>query len=434
MMDGTDGDVSMQLRRKSKSLLAAAMGFMLASTALAGCGGRDGATEIHFTFSKREAIPFMKEVIADYHASQDDVRVVLDTSGVDPVSASFVRGNPPDLMLANYNMEVSRFVDRCTVSDLSDMDIADEINPELQPLMDQYGVCEGQTSALPYSIMAAGVIYNKAIFDEYGLEVPQTWDELIDVCDKLKAAGVDPFYATLASVDNWTIGQGWFDYSVGGSIDVLQFFDDLEAEGADVNADSNVSFQKDFADPVKKMRLLVDNYTNSDRLNRTYGDGNTAFANGKAAMILQGPWAFSEIAKTNADLDLGTFPLPMTDDPADLKVRTNVDLAAMIPNEATHPEEARDFLEYLYQPEVIAAYNESQLGINPTVDGEQTDDPRIQGALEYYNNAQFYQGPSVLVPKTIQVFNYNQSMLIDDDPTAPLVTMDEDWSRLAQRR
>ena len=106
----------------------------------------------------------------------------------------------------------------------------------------------------------------------------------------------------------------------------------------------------------------------------------------------------------------------------------------MIPNEATHPEEARDFLEYLYQPEVIAAYNESQLGINPTVDGEQTDDPRIQGALEYYNNAQFYQGPSVLVPKTIPVFNYNQSMLIDDDPTAPLVTMDEDWSRLAQRR
>lgn len=376
----------------------------------------------------------MREVIADYEASQDDVRVVLDTSGVDPVSASFVRGNPPDLMLANYNYEVARFVQRCTVSDLSDLDAASEVNPDLQPLLDQYGVCEGQTSALPYSIMAAGVIYNKDIFDEYGLEVPQTWDELIEVCEALQAEGVDPFYATLASVDNWTIAQGWFDYSVGGSIDVLQFYEDLEAEGTDVGADSDVSFQKDFAEPVEKMRYLVDNYTNSDRLNRTYGDGNTAFANGKAAMILQGPWAFSEIAKSNADANLGTFPLPMTDDPADLKVRVNVDLALMIPNEAAHPEEAKEFLEYLYQPDVIAAYNESQLGVNPTIDGEQTDDSRIAGALEYYNAAQFYQGPSVLIPKTIPTFNYTQSMLIDSDPTTPLVTMDEDWARLAERR
>ena len=48
-------------------------------------------------------------------------------------------------------------------------------------------------------------------------------------------------------------------------------------------------------------------------------------------MYLQGPWAFGEIAKTDPDLDLGTFPLPMTDDPADLKVRVNIDLALWIP-------------------------------------------------------------------------------------------------------
>ena len=50
-------------------------------------------------------------------------------------------------------------------------------------------------------------------------------------------------------------------------------------------------------------------------------------------MYLQGPWALAETAKTDPDLDLGTFPLPMTDDPADLKVRVNTDRAAMIPEE-----------------------------------------------------------------------------------------------------
>jgi len=407
---------------------------LLASSVLAGCGSDSGAQVIRFTLNKREAIPYMREVIADYEASQDDVRVVLDTSGVDPVSASFVRGNPPDLMMANYNMEVSRFVERCTVSDLSGLDAASQYNPDLQPLLDQYGVCEGQTSAIPYSIMAAGIIYNKDIFEEYGLEVPETWDELIEVCETLQAEGITPIYLTGASADNWTIGQGPFDYAVGGSIDVLQFFEDLEAEGTDVGADSKVSFQKDFAEPVEKMRLLADEYSNQDSLNRSYGDGNTAFANGEAAMYMQGPWAFSEIAKTDPDLNLGTFPLPMTNDPADLKVRVNVDLALMIPNEAANPEAAKEFLEFLYQPDVIAAYNESQLGINPLTGGEQTDDPRIQGALKYYNEAQFYQGPSVLVPKTIPVFNYNQSMLINSDPTASLKTMDEDWVRLAERR
>ena len=422
------------MRGRRRSLLAAGLSLLLASSVLAGCGSDSGAQVIRFTLNKREAIPYMREVIADYEASQDDVRVVLDTSGVDPVSASFVRGNPPDLMMANYNLEVSRFVERCTVSDLSDLDAASQYNPDLQPLLDQYGVCEGQTSAIPYSIMAAGIIYNKDIFEEYGLEVPETWDELIEVCEALQAEGITPIYLTGASADNWTIGQGPFDYAVGGSIDVLQFFEDLEAEGTDVGADSKVSFQKDFAEPVEKMRLLADEYSNQDSLNRSYGDGNTAFANGEAAMYMQGPWAFSEIAKTDPDLNLGTFPLPMTNDPADLKVRVNVDLALMIPNEAANPEAAKEFLEFLYQPDVIAAYNESQLGINPTIDGEQTDDPRVQGALAYYNEAQFYQGPSVLVPKTIPVFNYNQSMLISSDPTASLKTMDEDWARLAERR
>ena len=34
--------------------------------------------------------------------------------------------------------------------------------------------------------------YNKAIFDKYGLEVPTTYDEYVQVCDTLKENGVTP--------------------------------------------------------------------------------------------------------------------------------------------------------------------------------------------------------------------------------------------------
>ncbi|WP_373426640.1 ABC transporter substrate-binding protein [Microbacterium sp. SORGH_AS_0969] len=422
--------VSTKTRAGRRWVAATAVG-VLGAAMLAGCSA-DGRETIRFTFSKREALSFMNDVVAEYNASQDRVRVEMDSSGVDVVSASFVRGNPPDIMLANYNYETARFVQRCALSDLSGTTAASTVRDDLQPLMDQYGSCEGRTSALPYSVMAASVIYNKQIFDQYGLEVPTTWDELLQVSETLKANGVTPFYGTFK--DDWTVGQGWYDYSVGGSLDVIDFFDALAAEGDEVGPQSAVSFAKDFSEPMDRMLELARNYTNPDAESRAYGDGNLAFAQGQAAMYLQGPWALGEIAKTSPDLPVGTFPLPMTDDPADLKVRVNMDLAAIIPEASRHKDAARDFLEYLYQPGVIETYNESQLGFAPTKDAPSPSDPRVAGMVPYYDEGRIYQGASVLVPKTIPVFNYAQAMLFGASPQATLNTLDQDWSRLAFRQ
>ena len=398
---------------------------VLGAAMLAGCSA-DGRETIRFTFSKREALAFMTQVVADYNASQDKVRVEMDASGVDVVSASFVRGNPPDIMLANYNYEVARFVQRCALTDLSGTAAATTVREDLQPLMDQYGVCPGRTSALPYSVMAASVIYNEQIFDQLGLEVPTTWDELVQTAETLKANGIAPFYGTFK--DDWTVGQGWYDYAVGGSVDVIDFFDSLAAEGDRVGPDSAVSFQKDFAGAMDRMTELATNYTNPDADSRAYGDGNLAFAQGQA------PWALGEIAKSAPDLPVGTFPLPMTDDPADLKVRVNMDLAAIIPEGSRHQDAARDFLEYLYQPQIIEAYNESQLGFAPTKDAPAPSDPRVAGMIPYYDEGRIYQGASVLVPKTIPTFNYAQAMILGASPEATLRTMDQDWARLAFRQ
>ncbi len=418
----------------TRTVRTAALGLALCLPAglLSGCAGDSGRETIRFTFSKREAIPFMTKLVADYNASQNQARVVLDTSGVDVVSASFVRGNPPDIALANYNMETSRFVQRGALSDLSGTDAATSVREDLHPLMEQYGSYPGRTSALPYSIMASSVIYNKEIFAAHGIEVPKTWSGLIAACEALKAAGVTPFYATWK--DDWTIGQGWFDYSAGGQIDTINFFKKLTEEGTGVGPDSAASFQKDFDQPVAKMLKLAKTYVNKDAASRAYADGNLAFAQGKAAMYLQGPWAFSEIAKTAPDLKLGTFPLPMTDNPEDLKVRVNVDLAAWIPEGSKHKEAARKFLEYLYRPEVIGAYNKSQLGFTPTKDAAGTTDPRIDGMAGYYEKGRVYQGPSVLVPKTIPIFNYTQAVVFGADPASTLRTLDADWARLAFRQ
>ena len=243
---------------------------------------------------------------------------------------------------------------------------------------------------------------------------------------------IAPFYATFA--DPWTANQGWLDYSVGGSgLDILAFYEEMYKEGTNVGPNSSVSFQKDFLEPVEKMQLLAANYTQADANARTYDFGNVAFANGGGAMYMQGPWAISEIGRINADTQVGSFPLPMTNDPNDLKVRVNMDLVNMIPKDAKNPDGARAFMEYLYQPEIIQAYNNALLGFVPTTGAADPDDPRIEGMIQYYNDGAVYQGPSVLNPKAIPTENFAQSLVLGANASIILATMDADWARLAYR-
>ncbi|WP_438353732.1 ABC transporter substrate-binding protein [Microbacterium sp. CJ88] len=415
--------------RRLRRLLSVLLAAVAVCGALTACSA-SGPEPVRFYLSKPEAIPYFRDLIATFNASQTKVQVVLDSSS--SLQAGFLRGNPPDLGMLNYNMEMARFMERGALSDLGDMPEAQRILPSVQKLVDQYATYPGRTSVLPYSVQAASVIYNKKVFAVAGVQVPQTWDELIAVCDTLKAAGVTPFYATFK--DPWTVAQGWFDYTVGGSVDVATFFDEMAREGTAVGPDSTASFQNGFVEPIDRMLQLSKNYTNADADSRGYGDGNLAFGQGKAAMYLQGPWAFSEIDKTDPNLDLGTFPLPMTGSADDLKVRVNLDLAAWIPEASKHKAAAREFLTYLFQKNVMDDYNAAFLGYGTTTDSAPVTDPRILGMKKYFDEAKFYQGPSKSIPLTIPTENYMQGIVTGSNPTGTLQTMDADWARLALRQ
>ncbi len=385
---------------------------------------------MQFHLSKPEAIPYFRDLVATFNGSQQDVEVILNTSS--NLQAGFLRGNPPDLGLLNYNMEMARFMARGALSDLKDMPEAGRILPEVQQLVNQLAAYPGRTSVLPYSVMAASVIYNKQVFADNDVEVPETWDDFIAACDTFTAAGVAPIYSTFK--DAWTVSQGLFDYTVGGMVDVADFYTQLREEGTNVGPSSKVSFAKTLAEPVSRMEMLAEKYTNKDAASRGYGDGNLAFSKGEGAMYFQGPWAFGEIAKSGPDLDLGTFPLPMTDDPGSRRVRVNIDLAAWIPEDSTHKEAARTFLSYLFRPEVMNDYNAAQLGYGTTTDSAPVTDPRILGMKPYFDEARFYQGASQAIPLTIPTENYLQGIVTGAAVEPTLRTLDADWARLALRQ
>ena len=412
----------------SRRTFLAVAGGAAAAFGLAGCAQAGAAPTITFHQSKPEAVPYFRQLAADFTASQDKYRILHDMAT--NLSASFVRSSPPDLGCLNYNLEMARFMERGALSDLSDLPEAAAVREDVLDLTNWYPGYPGRTSVIPYSVTAASVIYNRRIFADNGLAVPTTWDELIQVCEALLAAGITPIYGTFR--DPWTIAQGLFDYTVGGMVDVRGFYKAMHETGENVGPDSEVSFQKTMLEPVTRMVQLT-KYINPDAASRGYGDGNTAMAQGQAAMYFQGPWAFGEIEKAGTDVDLGTFPLPMTDDPEDLKVRVNIDLSLWVPEIADGQEGARAFLQYLLQPEIQNTYNADFLGFGTAKDAPAVTDPRIVEMQKYYDEGRFYMGASQFIPNSIPAANYFQSIIGGADAEATLRRMDADWARLAFR-
>ena len=396
-----------------------------------GCSSSSGRTSIVLEETKPEVIPYFDNLVAKFNASQKSISVTHDSTS--SLIAEFVRGNPPDIDCDNYNLTTSIFVARGVLANLADLPQAKTIEPNIQALVTQYASYKGETSVLPYSVAAEGVIYNPDLFDKVGVSaVPTTWSEFLAVCEKFKSANITPIYQTYG--DTWTTQQGLFDYTVGGMIDVDAFYRGLNAAGTNLGPNSPVSFEKDFTAPCQKMLSLAP-YFNDNAISKHYADGNTAFAAGQAGMYMQGPWAVGQVLQINPKLKMGTFPLPATDDPAQTKCRANLDLAIWLPRSqgAAQRAAAIQFLGYLMQPSVVNAYNQANLAFSPLKNAPPQQSPLISGLQKYVSSGAFYQGAGTYVPLTIPVGNFIQEMMLTGNVSGFTSSMDGAFKRLAIR-
>ncbi len=399
---------------------------------VAGCSsGGGGRTSIVFEETKPEVVPYFNALVAKFNASQSSVTVTHDFTS--SLIAEFVRGNPPAIDCDNYNLTTSIFVARGVLADLASLPQAQTINPNIQALVTQYASFHGETSILPYSVAAEGVIYNKDLFEKVGVSsVPTTRTEFLSVCEKFKSAGITPIYQTYG--DTWTIQQGLFDYTVGGMLDVASFHKQLNAAGTNLGPNSAVSYEKDFTVPCKQMLSLAP-YFNDNPIAKHYADGNLAFANGQAGMYMQGPWAVGQILAVNPKLKMGTFALPATDDASQTKCRVNLDLAVWLPRSQPSAQRtaAIQFLDYLMQPSILNAYNQANLAFSPLKNAPPQKSPIVSGLQQYVSSGRFYQGPGTYVPLTIPVGNFIQEMMLTGNVSGFTSSMDGAFKRLAVR-
>jgi raffinose/stachyose/melibiose transport system substrate-binding protein len=399
---------------------------------VAGCSSSSGGrTRIRLEETKPEVIPYFNNLVAKFNASQKSISVTHDSAS--SLIAEFVRGDPPDIDCDNYNLTTSIFVARGVLANLAGLPQAKTIDPNIQALVTQYASYKGETSVLPYSVAAEGVIYNVDLFDKVGVSaVPTTWSEFLAVCEKFKSKGITPIYQTYG--DTWTTQQGLFDYTVGGMIDVAAFYKGIAAEATNLGPNSSMSFEKDFTAPCQKMLSLAP-YFNDNAISKHYADGNTIFAAGQAGMYMQGPWAVGQVLAINPKVKMGTFPLPATDNAADTKCRVNLDLAIWLPRSqaAAQRKAAIEFLGYLMQPSIMNAYNQANLAFSPLRNAPPQKSPLVSGLQQYVSSGRFYQGAGTYVPLTIPVGNFIQEMMLTGNVSGFTSSMDGAFKRLAVR-
>lgn len=416
-------------RRTSTAVLALVASF---ATVLAGCAAPadDEVVTLDFFQFKQEATADFDRIVKDFEAENPDIDVVINTvpDADTAIRALLVKGRTPDVLTLNGSGKFGLLAKAGVFHDFTGDPLVKQVNPAAQEILNDLGrYDDAEINALAFSNNANGIIYNRKIFAEHGLEVPQTWDELIEVCEKLKAAGVTPFYGTLA--DGWTALPALNALGAYAARD--GFFEQLRAAGEDA-ADAPVSFRSDWAEVLDQEQTLF-SYAQEGYRGRTYDDGNAAFAHGETAMLMQGIWAISQIKAIEPDVDLGVFPYPGTNDPADTLLVSGVDVAVTLGRDTSHPEEAMRFVEYLFRPETLDAYAASQSMFSTSSTSDGTKDAALTELQPYFDDGRITGFIDHQVPPSIPLEPIVQQSLFDGDADGALATLDNEWRKVAAR-
>ena len=163
---------------------------------------------------------------------------------------------------------------------------------------------EDKIYAQPIRSSVVGITYNKDIYKNLSIEIPQTWEEFLDVCQKIKDSGITPL--ALALKTDWP-GQFLPIYAFPCNILYSQNpqWDKQLFDGEVTFSDSD--YKKCF-----EMFMDIDarGYFNETPLGVSYDQAVASFVNQETAMSA-GVDSFLTLTLTkDPDFEVGMYPVP----------------------------------------------------------------------------------------------------------------------------
>lgn len=343
-----------------------------------------------------------KPILADFMKKYPNIKVedqILDGGTYDQLlKPRFTSGDAPDVFLF-MPQQLAPYVKEGWLADVTN-------EPGTAPLKQNKALADSYTvNGKIYGSMVNGnygdlpVYYNKKLFAKLGLSIPKTTDEFLAACDKIKAAGVDPI--VVGGKDSWTVGllpSGFYTADAYGKF-----------KGSDpliklVKGEGKV--EDIYSDPISFFGNLVQKgYIGKASLTLTYDQSVQYFADGKAAMVSQGPWVpgLDSIKKANPNqFELGAFAFPYTKTDGKIATSAGSDRSIGISASTKNLDAAKLLYNFFLDKPNIKKYLETQSlttivpGIDPTVDPSLADYIKVHQDSSQYQVYVGYSDPQTV--------------------------------------
>ena len=406
---------------KKKKVISAVLAVsMLSAAILPGCGsGEDsGVTEIEILQYKPEAATYFDQVEDEFNATHDDIHLTIsspnDASTI--MRTRFIREDYPDIIGIGGDINYSYYVDAGILADVSDYEGLADINQSYIDILENLEIVPTDgTFGVPYVANAAGILYNRDMFEEHGWEIPETWNELIDLCEDIQAEGILPFYFGFR--DTWTCLAPWNALAVGLA---------PEDTCRNVNA-GETTFTDEYRETAEKCLELV-SYGPDDPFAYGYNDACTAFANGESAMYPIGSYAVPQILSVNPEMNIDSFVMPGNEDPSENTLNSGVDLMFAVTEACENKDAALEVIDFLLEDENIQAYIDDQNAI-PCKTGDFQLASELDGMTSYIESGNMTDYQDHYYPSEMAADALIQTFLINEDVDEFLSDFDTRWQR-----
>lgn len=214
----------------------------------------------------------------------------------------------------------------------------------------------GQVVSVPAVTNTVVVYYNKKMFADNGLQVPETWDDLKKIGTVFNGKGIAPVVYPAGQDRNFPIFPF---YTVAGGMKL-----DTKMRDADLGklewTGAEMMQVAEKTEEIIKSDLLA-----KGALGIKEPDAIGIFSTGKSAMFWGGQWMRTSIrAAIPPDFDLGIFPFPAVEAGGPKPVLSSVGITLTVNSKSKNPDLAFEMIRAITGVRGKVTYS-SRLGISP---------------------------------------------------------------------
>ena len=267
-----------------------------------GADDSDGKVTLRVTSWRQYDKAYYEEIEKRFEEKYDWIDVKLEFTASQSayysnIQADIMSGDAPDVMDLHrtYMREYAKEGILAPQTDFAYMDTYKDVAKATT-------VVDGENFAFMVAYNYFGLIYNVDVFNEVGVTVPTTPEELVSVVAKLKEAGYGGIsYA--GATEGSKFARNILDICVGNNSGIK--------EGIDNGSITDISSVKGVKDAFKTIDYYVKNdifYNAYEGI--TYEAATSLFAQEKAAILYGGTYSLGEAEQTYPNINFGYFAIP----------------------------------------------------------------------------------------------------------------------------